>query len=411
MPFNNSTPWIRLCLFNLLIVAVLGTLMRYKIGYSFPYLDQKYLQHAHSHFAFSGWVSLLLMVLMVKELKNKLGEDTSSRFTSILFAYTLCSYGMLFSFMLQGYGFFSIGFSTASIICFFVYAWQYYSVAKSGKADFGKQWFMAALSFGALSTAGTFYLSYIMASGSFQQNLYLGSVYWYLHFQYNGWFFFACAGLFVNYLQQKQIITKPPSLIFWVLLLSCIPAYGLSVLWLNLPGWLYMMVVIAASAQFSAWAGAAQYLLKKVTYNRLQLNTAAKLLLLSACAALTIKLILQLGSVVPAISKLAFGFRPVVIAYLHLVLLAFVSLFLLGYLYITKNINPTKLMTVGLMLFMSGVVLNEIALAVQGIASFSYTVIPCINQILLSAALIIFASLLLINKSCFGTFHNESQAL
>ena len=49
--------------------------------------------------------------------------------------------------------------------------------------------------------------------------------------------------------------------------------------------------------------------------------------------ALSIKFLLQLGSTIPAISQLAFGFRPIVIAYLHLVLLAIITLFLLFYIY------------------------------------------------------------------------------
>lgn len=56
---NNSIPtkYFRYSVISLFIVAVLGTLMRYKIAFSFPYFDQKNLLHAHSYFAFSGWIS------------------------------------------------------------------------------------------------------------------------------------------------------------------------------------------------------------------------------------------------------------------------------------------------------------------------------------------------------------------
>jgi hypothetical protein len=57
--------WIRVAIINLLIVAFLGVVMRYKIGFEFPYLNQKNLQHAHSHFAFGGWISMMIMVLML----------------------------------------------------------------------------------------------------------------------------------------------------------------------------------------------------------------------------------------------------------------------------------------------------------------------------------------------------------
>jgi hypothetical protein len=43
----------------------------------------------------------------------------------------------------------------------------------------------------------------------------------------------------------------------------------------------------------------------------------------------------------------------------------------------------------GLILFSVGVLLNEIILAVQGIASFSYTVIPYVNELLFGAAMVL----------------------
>ena len=51
---------------NLAIVALLGVIMRYKILYPLPFVDQKKFLHAHSHFAFSGWVTLALIQSAVK---------------------------------------------------------------------------------------------------------------------------------------------------------------------------------------------------------------------------------------------------------------------------------------------------------------------------------------------------------
>ncbi len=49
--------WLQISFLNLLIVSLLGVTLRYKIAFSFPYLDQKHLLHGHSHFAFAGWVT------------------------------------------------------------------------------------------------------------------------------------------------------------------------------------------------------------------------------------------------------------------------------------------------------------------------------------------------------------------
>jgi hypothetical protein len=53
----NTKFWLQFSVINLLIVALLGVLMRYKIGFAFPHFNQKYLQESHSHFAFIGWIS------------------------------------------------------------------------------------------------------------------------------------------------------------------------------------------------------------------------------------------------------------------------------------------------------------------------------------------------------------------
>ena len=68
----NIKFWLKISMINLCIVAFLGVLMRYKIGFEFPYLDQKHLQHSHSHFAFTGWLAHTLMVLMVYFIQTKI---------------------------------------------------------------------------------------------------------------------------------------------------------------------------------------------------------------------------------------------------------------------------------------------------------------------------------------------------
>ena len=66
----KTTFWIRFSIFNLMLVALLGLLMRYKILFEFPLLDQKSLQHSHSHFAFAGWVSHTLITLLIGFLQK-----------------------------------------------------------------------------------------------------------------------------------------------------------------------------------------------------------------------------------------------------------------------------------------------------------------------------------------------------
>ncbi len=60
---NPEQKWIKICFINLLIVALLGVTLRYKIAFSLPFVDQKHLLHGHSHFAFAGWITQIIQVV------------------------------------------------------------------------------------------------------------------------------------------------------------------------------------------------------------------------------------------------------------------------------------------------------------------------------------------------------------
>ncbi len=391
----NIKHWLRICLLNLFIVGLFGAFMRYKIGFEFPYLNQKHLQHGHSHFAFIGWVTQCIFILMAGIIQNDRPLFNPAVYRRLLAANLICAYGMLVSFTLQGYGAFSIAFSTLSVVIAYTFAHYFFKDLKGLASRPYALWFTAALWFNIISSVGTFTLAFMMASHNFNQNMHLASLYFYLHFQYNGFFTFAGIGLFLARLNLKKTEMRHNRLIFWLFFAACIPAYFLSVLWARLPVWLFTLVAIAAIAQVvtwvlfvirvRGWASPSKPLIKSGRY-----------IFTIIAIALSIKFLLQLGSTVPSVSKLAFGFRPIVIAYLHLVLLAIVSVFLLGYAYFYKLIAVNRMASAGLALFVIGVYLNEMVLGVQGIASFSYTVVPLVNETLFYIALLILASLLLL---------------
>jgi len=386
----NIKFWLKISLINLCIVASLGVLMRYKIGFEFPYLDQKHLQHSHSHFAFAGWLTHTLMVLMVYFIQTKIADFNGNKYKNIIIANLICSYGMLISFIIEGYGAVSIVLSTSSIFISYIFAYRFIKDLKLLDDDFlAKSWFKAALFFNVISSFGTFYLAYMMASKNVVQDWYLSSIYYYLHFQYNGWFFFACMGLLFGFLNLRKSEHSFYETSFKLFAIACVPAYFLSTLWLDLPLWIYIIAVISAVIQVFAWFKFIAILLK--TRKNILENYAPLLryILLFVSFALSIKLLLQLGSTVPIISNLAFEFRPIVIAYLHLVLLAIISLFLLFYIYSNHLIVINKKIKYGILLFSIGVILNEIVLAVQGLAAFSYTLIPYVNEILFGVAILL----------------------
>ena len=226
----NLYRWLRICFFNLLLVAALGILLRYKIAFSLPFIDQKHVLHSHSHFAFTGWVTQTLLVLMVYYLQKQQLANAFAKYKILLFLNLFSGYGMLISFILQGYGLFSISFSTLSIFTAFAFAYTYWKdLKKFHDTGIAHLWFKAALIFNVLSSLGAFSLAALMILKLANQKLYLSAVYYFLHFQYNGWFFFACMGLFL--FQAKLLTTKVSNNIFWLFSLACVPAFFLSILW------------------------------------------------------------------------------------------------------------------------------------------------------------------------------------
>jgi len=394
--------WLRISIFNLLLVATIGVILRYKIAFSLPFIDQKHLLHGHSHFAFSGWISQALMVLLVHQLSKYKSEAVFKQYRWLLWGNLLTAYGMLFSFPVQGYGFVSISFSTLSIINSYFFAIKFWKDLNRIEHKFiSFLWFKAALLFNVFSSLGAFSLAFIMASRTANQNFQLGAVYFFLHFQYNGWFFFAGMGLLISQLEKIDAIRKQLRIIFWLFCIACTPAYFLSALWLPIPFFIYCFVVFAAITQLISWVFLVKLMLKNILAIQSFFSEQGRWLLLLSGIALTIKLILQLVSTIPSLSQLAFGFRPIVIGYLHLVLLGVTSIFLLGYILSLEILSVGKGFRKGLFIFISGIIINELFLMIQGVAALAYTGIPFINEILFCIALIMFSGIFIMNvKLC-----------
>lgn len=390
--------WLRVSFLNLLIVSGIGIILRYKIIFSLPFIDQKHLLHGHSHFAFAGWITQVLMVLLVQYLVHYAGEDIFKRYRWLLYSNLITAYGMLLFFPLQGYGLGSIIFSTLSIINSYFFAIRYWKdLNKISYKSASHSWFKAALIFYVISSLGAFSLAYMMANKIMHLNWYLAAVYYFLHFQYNGWFFFAAMGLLVSRLEKIILPIKQLQIVFWLFCIACVPAYFLSALWMPIPMIIYWLVIASAIAQFAGWLILVKLIFKNRAVIRSTIPKKARQLLLLSAIALTAKLLLQLGSTHPALSQLAFGFRPIVIGYLHLVLLGVISIFILGYIISMDLLRVRRSFIYGIWIFICGIIINELLLMLQGVTGLSYTIIPLINESLFATAIIMFSGILLFN--------------
>ncbi len=391
---KNIIFWLRFSVFNFLLVAVLGVLMRYKIAYSLPIVDQKHVQEAHSHFAFYGWITQIIYVLIIRYLHGILSEQQLKKYHTLLVVNAISAFVMIPSFIYNGYYWLSIAASTAALLTSFVFFF-FLLMDLKGKQDLAKPWFIGGLFFAVISSVGVFGLSYMMSSGNMTQNLYLSSTYYYLHFQYNGFFIFSCIGFLFHSLKEigAEITEKDNKMIFWLMFVGCVIGFGLSVLWIKMPLWIFIAIILGTIAQT---VGAVKlYLVVKKNWPKLVLNFSAlqRFVLMYVGFAFFAKIVLQLGSTIPALSQFAFGFRNVVIAYLHLILLMCVSAFLINQILATNVFKITKPVTTGLKLLLLGIFLNEAVLGLMGIFSIKYISIPYTPQILLAVSLLMLVSL------------------
>lgn len=250
---HSSRFWVKISLLSFVIVAILGTLMRYKIAFDFPYFNQKNLQHAHSHFALAGWITQLLMVYIIHSLKETLPNIRLEKYNIFLTLNYISSIGMLICFSIYGYKIISIAYSTLSILVFILFTIFYFIDTSKTKTLSSHLYVKSGLLLGIISFIGTFALAFNMITKNYDQSWYLSSIYWYLHFQYNGWFLFSCLGLLHHYLEKNQISFRHQKLVFLLFLTTSIPSFGLSVLWLKLPFFIYFIIILSVVGLMIGW--------------------------------------------------------------------------------------------------------------------------------------------------------------
>jgi hypothetical protein len=395
-PFRR---WAYYSLLNFWILSAVGVLLRYKIILPLPAVHQKNLLHAHSHFAFSGWVGMAIFTGMVWVIAQYRSVDIR-KYNRLFWLGQVASFGMLFTFPFMGYKLPSICFSTLSVVfgyLLIIRGWR--DLSGSGMPAAVSQWFRAAFLMLLISTFGTFCLAWLMTTRGVSQEWYIGSVYFFLHFQYNGWFLFAILGFFYFFLSKLPDLQgrQPEPMVFRFLFVASFPAYFLSALWMRLPDWMYWAAVVAALLQLLSLSFFTGFLFRNLGKLTKGLSRHEKWLWGFALLAFLLKIIMQALSTIPAISHYAFGYRPIVIGYLHMVLLGLVSFFLAGFFLQQRLLDQQhRLSRWGLSLFILSVVSNELLLMMQGAWSIRFESVPYANQLLFVVSVLISVSLLVL---------------
>ena len=408
----NTISWIRISMVNFCVVALAGITMRYKINFPLPAVNQKHLLYAHSNFAFMGWVTIVLMVLMINYLVRHQVETNYAKYNWLLIVACLTAYGMFVSFIIQGYGYFSIAFSTLSILIsyfFIVFYWR--DLNKSNDKSYAPKWFRAALVMMAIASIGEITLAYLMVNFSTTQDYYFAALYFFLHFQYNGWFLFACFGLLFAYFYEEKLfhLRHINKNLFIIMAITVGPEYLLSILWLKLPRSLHLLANISGILQLLVLYFFVRIypIIKRNT--RYHITKTTRYLWVLAASAFLLKIVLQTLSIIPFFSNYAFGFRPIVIGYLHLSFLCIISFFIIGYINAILTDRNRRLSKTGVFIFVFGVLVQEIILMLQGLEVLNFQALPFAPILLFYAAIMIGTGLIWITIGLYKPVNKDGK--
>lgn len=389
----NFNFWLKISIFNFFIVSIVGVMMRYNMIFSLPGFNHKFMQESHSHFAFYGWVSASIFLFATKYLSNNFTKVSLTKYQYLMILNQIGSYGMLFTFLYKGYYWFSIVFASIALFTGFFY---FIFLLKDTKRKSYPEilWLKTGAFFAAFSAIGIFGLAYFSSKKEEFDTLFRASTYFYLHYQYNGFFLFSCIGLFLISLKELgiQISEKLNKNIFYLLFLGCFFGYGLSILWIKMNPFFYGFFTLVSGIQL---IGAFLFLfwIKKSNIFKNQ-NFIQQLLLCVFSFAFILKFILQSLSVIPSLGIFAFSNINIVIAYLHLVLLMGISLFLLWRILQNRMIKLNSVLKFSVLLMVFGIILNEFILALSGIFSIFYIPFLSSKYWLLFASVVIMTSIL-----------------
>lgn len=347
------------------VVGLLGLFLRFFFVTPLS-ANFRYVVHAHSHIALLGWVYIALSTLIYKMYFT--AENKGKSYLKIFIFTQVTLIGMLVTFPIQGYALFSIIFSTLFLFASYFFAWFVFrNIPVIYKETFSYRLLRIALWFMVVSSIGPWAISVVMVTLGSTSIWYKLSIYFYLHFQYNGWFILAlCSTLFYLLETAGAVIAKKDYSIFLNLLVSSvILSFFLSVLWVEPPVIFYILAGLGAFLQIGAFYKL--FLIIRPTRELIEntLQPWTHWLLKLAGVFLIGKIFMQLLTMHPYFVHLSYNFIDFVVGYLHWVFLGVVSISLFAFLHHFKLIKLPKPV---FYIYLTGFLLSEALIFYKGIA-------------------------------------------
>lgn len=352
---------------SLTAVGITGVWMRSMPWFSsiIPYEN---LLHAHSHTALLGWAFLLIIAGL------SLNYNLRKRYFRWNIAILILSVaGMFFSFLYQSYGAVSISFSALFVISAYILLSRIFTQLKGNSES--NPFIQRSIIWFFISTIGIWLLGPASAFLGKEHWLYDTAIHFFLHFQINGWLVYATLGFILDYrkIREKLIYLLDASLI----LTGFLPFF-----WIELDPLFYYMNATGVVMQMFAiiWLCRGIFRSKKT-------DNFQKFLLSVVIISLILKGLSQLTSVIPQMAESVFFNRNLILTFLHLVLIGFVSTGLIFNALKSGLIVSTIFFRTGFYIFTVGFFITELILLFQGM-NF-YTVYNISILFLFSAVMLV----------------------
>lgn len=327
-------------------------------------VNYKHFLHTHSHIALLGWLYNLILIFIGYSFFKK----DIKKFNRIFWVSQITFLGMLFSFPFQGYAFWSITFSTLYLFASYWLVIEIFRSSEGLKNQIEIKLIRAGGIFLILSSIGPFALGAIMAKGMQESIWYSLSIYWFLHFLFNGFFYTVFLALLLTELKKRiEISTSKINWVYALTIFSIIPLYAEFAIEAIPSTWIILFAFIGSFAQLVSIT----ILLKEIKlYLGQVIQVVPKIILGLVLVALVLKVLFQLFASFPVLHEMVFNSKStLIIGYLHMIMLGMFSLFFIWLLIEKKMIQLNQLLKIGLVFFVVGVLLSEFLLFGQGAAN------------------------------------------
>ncbi|MBK6776319.1 MAG: hypothetical protein IPG74_10940 [Flavobacteriales bacterium] len=348
---------------SLACAASIGALLRLIYVMDLPWLVFKPWLHAHSHVAMLGWVfpALLLTLLGQDDRKPPRG------FLGWLSASQMMVLGMLVSFPLQGYDTFSITFSILQMLISYVLVGIVWISTAHWPKSGSRRLVRLAIILQVISTLGVWAMGPIMTHGLAGTEWYYWSIQWFLHFQFNGWFWFAALAIGSRWAERHGVDVRLDGFTTALWVVSAVFTYALAIAWSErLP---LVLAINTAGVALQFWAAWRTLLAMRRARLQVLVKTTRwmRILIGVMMVSMAAKVAAQTAVSIPTVTNMALTLRNYVIGFIHLNTLGAITALMFAHAVMRGWFNERLLLVrVAIGLFISGFALSELLLFLQG---------------------------------------------